>query len=284
MAEPKVSVLVVAKNEARHLAACLSAVGWAHERIVVVDASSSDETLAIAVREADKTAVRVFDDFAHQRNFALTLADGEWVLAIDADERSTPAFEAEVKRAIARANPAIAGFRVPIRSVVLGRRFAFSGTQHDLPLRLFRRGRGYWTGLVHETVALDGRIETLKHGLEHHTLADARTFLDKINRYTDLEAQELVESGRRFRLGALLVRPVWVFLKLYLGKQGFRDGLEGLAFCVFSGFSAFVRAWKHRERERALGAAAGHDRGTRAARSAAISLQVFEADSPGRAA
>ncbi len=161
--EPRLSVLVVAKNEAHNLADCLASARWADERVVVVDPASRDRTLEIAEREADVVAVRTFDDFASQRNAALALASGDWVLSIDADERVTPGLAAEIRRSIADpANP-YRGFRVPIRSVILGRPFAFSGTQHDLPLRLFRRDSGRWIGLVHETVELDGSVGTLQN-------------------------------------------------------------------------------------------------------------------------
>ncbi len=251
MAEPRVSVLIVARDEADNLDECLRATRWAFERVVVVDAASRDATLDIALREADKVAVRAFDDFASQRNFALALASGEWVFAVDADERSTPEQAAEIAAVVSDPELANRGYRVPIRSVVLGRRFGYSGTQFDLPLRLFRRDSGCWTGLVHETVALEGTIGTLSRPLEHHTLPDARAFLAKINEYTSLEARALVDAGVRFRLRDLVARPAWVFLKLYLFKQGFRDGLEGFLFCCLSGVSAFVRACKHRELSRA---------------------------------
>jgi glycosyltransferase involved in cell wall biosynthesis len=241
------TVLVVAKNEAHNLAGCLSLARWADERVVVVDAKSEDATLEIARREADVVAVRPFDDFASQRNAALDLASGDWVLSIDADERVTPALEAEIRRVIA--DPAIPyrGYRVPIRSVILGRPFAYSGTQHDQPLRLFRRDSGRWTGLVHETVALDGPAGSLENALAHRTLHNAQVFLQKINQYTTLEAERLASSQRRFRMSDLAVRPIWTFFKLYLLKQGFRDGIEGFMFCALSGVSVAVRAWKHRE-------------------------------------
>lgn len=257
MAEARVSVLIVARNEADNLADCLRATRWAFERIVVVDASSRDATLDIALREADKVAVRVFDDFAGQRNFAMALATGEWVFAVDADERSTPLLAAEIERVLGDPGTVHRGFRVPIQSVVLGRRFRYSGTQCDLPLRLFRRDSGCWTGLVHETVVLEGSVGTLARALEHHTLPDARTFLAKINDYTTLEARALADRGRRFRWIDLIARPVWVFLKIYLYKQGFRDGLEGFIFSSLSGVSALVRACKHRELCRTASAAEG---------------------------
>jgi glycosyltransferase involved in cell wall biosynthesis len=239
--------LVLARDEAATLPACLASLAWVDERVVVVDAASSDETESIARGFADRVVVRRFDDFAAQRNAALALATGDWVLAVDADERATPDLEREIRRILANAvNPHV-GFRIPIRSEILGRPFRFSGTQHDLPLRLFRRDRGRWVGDVHETVVLDGSAGRLRQALRHRTLQNMETFLRKINTYTTLEARSFLREGRRPRFGDLALRPLWTFAKLYLGKQGFRDGREGLVFCALSGLSVAVRSWKHRE-------------------------------------
>jgi glycosyltransferase involved in cell wall biosynthesis len=247
MPEPRLSVLIVAKNEAHNLADCLAAASWAFERIVVVDPVSRDATLEIAQQQAEVVAVRDFDDFASQRNFALSLASGDWVLSVDADERVTAPLAAEIQRIIAEPANAYHGFRVPIRSVILGRPFGFSGTQHDQPLRLFRRDSGHWTGLVHETVVLNGTVGSLQNALGHHSLPNVQVFLHKLDHYTTLEAQGLAGSERRFRMSDLALRPIWTFLKLYVFKQGFRDGVEGFMFCALSGVSTAVRAWKHRE-------------------------------------
>jgi glycosyltransferase involved in cell wall biosynthesis len=247
MVEPRVSVLIVAKNEAHNLAECLSATTWAFERVVVVDPLSHDSTLEIARQQADIVAVRGFDDFASQRNFALGLASGDWVLSVDADERVTTALASEIRRVIADRSSEYCGYRIPIRSVILGRAFGFSGTQHDNPLRLFRRERGRWTGLVHETVELDGPAGSLEHALKHHSLPTMQVFLNKLDHYTTLEASSLARKSRDFRLRDLTLRPVWTFFKLYIYKQGFRDGIEGFMFCALSGLSVAVRAWKHRE-------------------------------------
>jgi len=249
---PTVSALVVARDEAANLADCLASLAWADERVVVVDAASRDSTGRLAEAVAEKVVVRAFDDFAGQRNASLAEASGDWVLAVDADERATPELAAEVRRAIATG--VHSGYRVPIRSVVLGRSFRYSGTQHDRPLRLFRRDRGRWVGEVHETVELDGTAGRLAAHLTHRTIPDMETFLRKIDRYTTLEAARFQREGARFRPIDVTVRPVWTFAKLYLGKQGFRDGLEGLAFCALSGLSVAVRHWKHRELTRAGGA------------------------------
>jgi glycosyltransferase involved in cell wall biosynthesis len=247
MREPRLAVLVVARNEQHNLAGCLESVRFADERVVVVDAASRDATLEIARRHAEIVSVRPFDNFASQRNAALDLASGEWVLSIDADERATPGLAHEIRECLRGRPGALVGYRVPIRSQILGRPFGHSGTQQDLPLRLFRRDRGRWTGLVHETVAIEGHVGRMHHFLEHRTLPSIDVFLDKIDQYTTLEASDLYRAGHRFRTSELMLRPFWVFLKLYLYRQGFRDGLEGLVFCGLSGLSIAVRTWKLRE-------------------------------------
>jgi glycosyltransferase involved in cell wall biosynthesis len=255
MADARISVLILARDEAANLPGCLESVTWADEVIVVVDRASRDPSREIAERAADRVVVRTFDDFAGQRNAGLALASGDWVFAVDADERATPELAAEVRRKVADPGAGHAGYRVPIRSVILGRPFAFSGTQHDRPLRLFRLGSGRWAGAVHETVELRGDAGLLENALQHRTIPDMQTFLRKLNEYTTLEAIGFEREGRRHRATDLAVRPFWTFFKLYLGKQGFRDGLEGFVFCALSGLSVAVRHWKHRERLRAGGAA-----------------------------
>jgi glycosyltransferase involved in cell wall biosynthesis len=247
MPDALISVLILAKNEAENLPSCLSTVAWANEVIVVVDRASRDATQVIAQRGADLVAIRTFDDFASQRNAALEIASGEWIFAIDADERASPELASEIRRVTSDKKLKHSGYRVPIRSVVLGRPFRYSGTQHDRPLRLFRRDAGRWVGTVHETVELRGSIGQLTHALWHRTIPDMQTFLRKINEYTTLEAIKFEREGRPCRVADLAVRPAWTFLKLYVAKQGFRDGLEGLAFCALSGLSVAVRHWKHRE-------------------------------------
>ena len=248
MRRETISALVLARDEAHNLADCLQALSWCHERVVVVDPRSIDDTEAIARDLADVVVVRAFDDFAAQRNAGRSAASGRWILAVDADERATPELTAEIRQAVGTG--AFAGYRVPIRSIVLGRPFHASGTQYDMPLRLFRRDLGRWVGEVHETVELEGAVGALREPLLHRTIPDMTTFLRKLDAYTALEAARLMREGVRFRLLDVTVRPVWTFAKLYLAKGGFRDGLEGFAFCALSGVSVFVRHWKLRELQR----------------------------------
>jgi glycosyltransferase involved in cell wall biosynthesis len=247
MGNPRVSALVLAREEAANLPGCLASLRWADEVVVVVDPASRDGTEKLARERADRVIVRRFDTFAAQRNAGLDAATADWVFAVDADERSSPAQAAEIRD---RLRGPEAGFRVPIRSEILGRPFAYSGTQCDRPLRLFRRDSGRWVGDVHETVELRGAVGELRTPLSHATLPDMRTFLAKLDRYTTLEALQAHREGRSPRTADWTVRPLWTFAKLYLGRQGFRDGAEGFAFCALSGVSVAVRGWKLRELSR----------------------------------
>jgi glycosyltransferase involved in cell wall biosynthesis len=253
MASPRVSALVLARDEAANLPGCVASLRWVDEVVIVVDPSSGDATERVARDLADRVLVRPFGTFADQRNAGLAAASGDWIFAVDADERSSIAQADEIRDRIGRWTCGESGFRVPIRSRILGRTFSFSGTQRDRPLRLFRRDRGRWIGHVHETVDLRGPVGELRSPLSHATIPDMRTFLGKLDRYTTLEAEQAYREGRTARLSDWTVRPLWTFAKLYVGRQGFRDGAEGFAFCALSGVSVAVRGWKLRELTRAEG-------------------------------
>lgn len=236
-----VSAAIITLNEQRHLPMLLPRLAWTDE-IVVVDGGSDDATVEIARAFGCRVEVRQFDDYAHQRNRALELARGDWVLSIDADERPVTGFAAEVGRRLpcTRAD----AFRVPIRSEIFGRRFRFSGTQDDCPVRLFRRGCACWTGHVHEVLQTTGQIARLDHWLEHETLPDLPAFLAKMQRYTSLAAESRKIAGRQPRWSDQWVAPPRETLRRLIWKHGWLDGPEGWAFCVLSGLSEWVLAKK----------------------------------------
>lgn len=239
---PKFAAAIITLNEDRHLPACLDSLAWVDE-VVVVDSGSTDATVAIARLNGARVLTRPFTTFADQRNAALARTTAEWVLFIDADERVTPKLRREIERA---ANPRTAAYRVPIRSRIFGRRFRFSGTQDDRPLRLLRRGCGRWEGDVHETLAVQGPCGQLRGWLEHETSADLRTMLAKVQQYTSLAAQARVAAGRRARWSGALRSAVRETARRLFWKQGWLDGPAGWAFCLLSGFSEWVLVEKQR--------------------------------------
>jgi glycosyltransferase involved in cell wall biosynthesis len=244
MSRPSVSAAIIALNEERHLSALLPRLTWTDE-IVVVDGGSEDATARLARDFGCRVELRRFDNYACQRNRALELATSDWVLSIDADEWPSPGFAAEVRRRLPFARTD--AFRVPIRSAIFGRRFRFSGTQDDCPVRLFRRGAARWTGHVHEALQCNGHTARLEHWLEHETLPDLAAFLVKMNRYTSLAAVSRHRNGQRSRWSDLWLAPPREALRRLIWKHGWLDGPEGWAFCVLSGLSEWMLAKKTRE-------------------------------------
>jgi glycosyltransferase involved in cell wall biosynthesis len=245
---PKVTVAIVALNEARNLAELLPTLAWADETLVV-DGGSRDDSAAIAMQHSTRVFVRQFDNFASQRNFALDHARGEWVLMIDADERPTSRLIRELRQAIETEKHA--AFRVPIRSNIFGRAMRFSGTQDDRPIRLVRRDAARWHGAVHERCVVRGRVGNLQNALQHRTMPNVEAFLDKMHRYTRLEAEARVARQESpCYADAWAAPPREVFRRL-IWKLGVLDGPEGWAFCALSGLSEWVLAREHARRWRA---------------------------------
>lgn len=238
-----ISAVVITLNEARNLPALLASLAWADE-IVVVDSGSQDDTVALAESHGCRVVGRPFDNFARQRNFACQVATGDWILSIDADERPTPRLAEELRREIARAR--CDAYRIPIRSTIFGRAVRRGGTQDDRPIRLFRRAAAHWTGDVHETLCVQGRVGRLRNWLEHTTLPDLAAFLAKMERYTNLEASARVAVGCAPRAWQPWLAPPREVFRRLIWKQGLLDGPAGWAFCVLSGYSEWILARKHR--------------------------------------
>ncbi len=247
--------LILAKNEASNLPECLQTVNWANEVIVVVDRASRDDAQAIAQDAEAHLVAR-----PHFRRLLLSQAatPRRWPSANGSSPstptngplpslppRSAGSPPTRTKRtgAIASrsARSSSAGrFATPERSTT-GR----CGSSDEAPA-------GGWGRPVHEIwVEVEGTVGQLRHHLNHRTIPDMTTFLRKINEYTTLEAIKFERSGPpRFPAGhatSTCTAAVDVFAKLYVAKQGFRDGVEGFAFCALSGMSVAVRHWKHRE-------------------------------------
>lgn len=245
MTSYRFSVAIIALNEEAHLPGLLERLAFADE-VVVVDGGSSDQTVAVARRFGCKVIERPFDSFANQRNAAIAACTGDWVLSLDADERPSAALIDEIFAAIETSRHS--GYRIPIRSRILGKPVRRSGTQDDCPVRLFRREAGRWTGDVHERLVVAGRIGKLERWIDHDTLPDWNAFLSKIERYTTLEAAGRVEAGIAPRpLAAWIAPPREIFRRL-IWKQGLLDGPAGWTFCLLSGYSEWILARKHRRR------------------------------------
>src|SRR3990172_6918835 len=189
IARPRLSVVVITKDEEEGVRARLESVAWADE-VVVVDAESTDKTAQIAREFTDHVYVRPWPGFAAQKNFGLEQATGDWTLSVDADEEVSRELREEVEAVLAASDAACAGYRVPRRNLFWGRFIRHGGLYPDWQLRLFRRGRGRFVDrAVHESVAVEGEVGRLRGALVHRGYRDVADFLARADRYSTLAAE-----------------------------------------------------------------------------------------------
>jgi glycosyltransferase involved in cell wall biosynthesis len=259
---PFITAAVLARDEGRYLADCLASLAWADELLVLVDDRTTDDTAVIARRYTPRVHVLPFESFPRFRNRGLTLARGEWVFFVDADERIPPALASEVRRAVAgAAENGRAGYWVARRNRIRGRWVRGAGWSPDYQLRLVHRGAARYAtgGLVHEVATLDGSAGWLDKPLVHYNYDTLAEFIAKQRRYARLEAWTCWRRGERARARAYVGQPLREFWRRYVTLRGYRDGALGLVLSAYLAYAALLRtaalARLWRERGAALSSA-----------------------------
>ena len=241
------SVAIITLNAAAQLAACLDSVRFADD-VVVVDSGSSDDTVALASAAGARVIHQDWLGFGAQKQFAVEAAAHDWVLCLDADERVTPELQAAIEMALIA--PSTAAFRFARRNRFLGRYLRHGEGYPDWSLRLFDRRRARWSDdAVHEKVLADGPVATLAGDLLHDSAETLAAYLAKQNRYTTLAAEMAVAAGKRVGFARIAFSPMVRFIKFYIVRQGFRDGLPGFVHIVIGCFNSFCKYAKMRELE-----------------------------------
>ncbi len=235
----RLSVAIIARNEAARIGDCLRSVSFADE-VVVLDSGSTDDTVAIARREGARVqSSDGWPGFGKQKNRALDLCRGEWVFSIDADEQVTPELRAAILAAIAQ--PAFNGYWVYRASSFCGRVIRFGDWRRDRVLRLFRRSVARFSDdVVHERVLVDPPHGQLQGLLLHDsvpTLADGER---KMRAYAQLGAVRLRQRGRGGLVSAL-AHGGWTFFRGYVVRLGLLDGWRGLAIARLNARGTYLR-------------------------------------------
>ncbi len=243
------SVVIITKNEAGNIGACLDSVQWADE-LVVVDAESTDGTVDLAGAHTDRVFVQPWLGFGPQKNVGIDKASGEWILIVDADERVTDALRDEIRSALGIAmSRDVAGFEIPRRNFFYGKWIRGGGLYPDYQLRLFRRAAGrYDDTALHERLRLQGDIQRLKSPMDHLSMPTISRHVAKMRRYTSLGAEEKLKTRSHVGFIDLAGRHLVTIVKTYVIRKGFRDGLCGLVVAGFAGMHTFVKYAKAWER------------------------------------
>ena len=238
----KISVKINVFNEEDNIAAVCESVAWADE-IIIVDSDSTDRTVEIARRYTDKIFNREFKGYKDKHEFSDSKTTGDWIFWIDADERVTPELKASIEK-VRQTDPAKLpdGFWIPRSTQYLGRWIKHSGWYPDYQMRLYRKAASYWDGIApHEVAHVHGKTEKLSGEFLHYTKRNLSEHNHVLDRYTTLAAEQLFQKGKRVRDIDLFVVPIAAFIRSYLIKQGFRDGVQGLIIAMFTAYSVFLK-------------------------------------------
>jgi (heptosyl)LPS beta-1,4-glucosyltransferase len=251
----KISVVINTLNEEENLPKAISSVTNFADEIIVVDMQSGDSTKEVA----EKLGALVFDHkktgyVEPARNFAISKASGEWVLILDADEEVPPKLKTKLKSLIAK--PKADFYRIPRKNMVFGSFLKHSRWWPDLNIRFFKKGKVSWSEVIHSVPMTTGKGIDLPAeedlAIIHNNYSSVEQFLGRMNRYTAIQAENLIKEGHKFIWKDLISRPLSEFLSRYFAGEGYKDGLHGLALSLLQAFSEVILYLKVWQREKFL--------------------------------
>lgn len=231
------SVTVITHNAGAQLEACLKSASFADE-LVVVDSGSTDDTVAIAGRHAARIVQKEWMGFGAQKQFAVDCASHDWVLCLDADERVSEALRQSILKELA--TPRAQAFEMARCNRFMGRWLKHGEGYPDWSLRFFDRRRARWSDdEVHEKVLASDPVARMGGDLLHESAESLDRYLEKQNRYTTLQAERLRAAGRRAGTVRLVLSPLARFIKFYILRLGFLDGVPGLVHVAIGCMNSF---------------------------------------------
>lgn len=240
----KISVVINTLNEAENLKRALQSIHWADE-IVVCDMHSEDQTVEIAKRFGSKIYYHKKLNYVEPaRNFAISKASNEWILVLDPDEEIPQKLAEKLKELVNK--PIVSDYlEIPRKNIIFGKWMRASMWWPDYNIRFFKKGKVTWEGVkIHRPPKADG--EGLKlpdeedYAIIHYHYVSIVQFIERLNRYTSIQAEELTKSGYKFTWSDLITKPTGEFLGRFFANRGFEDGLHGLVLAGLQGFSHFV--------------------------------------------
>lgn len=245
-----ISIVITAFNEAGKIGDCLESVKNLGSEIIVVDSSSTDETVKIARKYTNKIFSQKNDplNIDLQKNFGFTKANGDWILSLDADEKVTKDLSEEIRTAVSRKS-AVSGYLIPRKNFIFGKWVEHTGWYPDYQLRLFLRGKGkYVSSHVHENIQVEGETGKLFNPILHENYQSVSQFIERnLLRYAQNEATSMLEGGYKFSYFDAIWFPAKEFLGRYFAREGYKDGFHGLVLSLLLAFyhlAIFAYIWE----------------------------------------
>lgn len=240
----RISVVINTYNEEHNIKKAIESIrGWVDE-IIVCDMHSSDETVSIAKDQGAKVVLHKYTGFVEPaRNFAISKADGEWILILDADEETPPSLANKIQEVIKRST-APDFIEIPRKNIIFNKWMKASMWWPDYHIRLFRKGKVVWKNAIHSKPQTEGQGLTLPAqealAIIHHNYQSVPQFIERMNRYSSIQAKELKDQKATFNWKDLIEKPLNEFLTRFFAKKGYLDGLHGLVLSLLQALSFVV--------------------------------------------
>lgn len=250
------SVYILTGKNSRTVERALKSVsGWAEE-VVVVDSMQEEATSEIGRRYATKFLQREWSGFRSQYRFAAENCSCDWRMFIDADEEVSPALRLEIEEVLRREaslpDGAHSAYEFPRKTFFLGKWIEHGAWIHDQELRLYFRNSAEWSAGLHSALRPRGNVICLKNHIRHYSYRNISDWIGKMDHYTDVSAELSFERGKKPSPFSLVFHPLWYFLKNYIFRRGFLDGIPGFIVYASGGFYVFMKYAKLWERQRNL--------------------------------
>ena len=241
----KISAVIITKNEEHNIERCLKSLHWVDE-VVVVDSGSTDRTLEICRKYNCKIIETEWLGYGITKQLSVNTAHHDWVLSIDADEQVTPESVDVIKSVLE--SPKHHAYKIKIKSFYLGKAIKHSSWGNEFKLRIFNKKFGnYNDNEIHESIIIEGETSQIKAEFNHYSYPTISSHVNKMDRYTDLQAVELKRKGKQYSLFTTVLLSMNKFISMYFFHLGFLDGKEGFILCSNSAYGVYLKYLKLRE-------------------------------------
>lgn len=246
---PQLAGVILARNEAAHIQDCIKSLRWTDQIVVFESGNSTDNTIALAQAAGATVIQHPFENYAQQRNAALSQVEAEWVLFVDADERIPEALAAEIRQVLNA--PQHFGYWIPRHNYIFGKLTRYTGWYPDYQMRLLKRDSAHYDPdrKVHEVVLLKDGAEAgyLETPLLHYNYQNLRHFLEKQRKYARYDAQIWYEQGIRPKPRNFILQPLRQFKWRFWTLRGYKDGLHGFRLSTLMAWNEFDKYWQLRK-------------------------------------
>ena len=240
-----ISATIITLNEENKISRAIKSLKGLADEIIVVDSGSTDKTVVTADNLGAKVFFHEFDNFANQKNWAVSKAKGNWILSLDADEEILPALAEEIKEAVK--NDRYVGYLIPRKNFILEKEIKHSRWSPDSHVWLWKKNCGKWTGDVHEEVVVSGKVGSLKGSKIHNSHDTVSSFMKANNFYSTLEARVLFKKNIKFSFARMFRESLFEFFIRFFYKKGFLDGSKGFILAYIMGIyklTVWIKLWE----------------------------------------